>query len=246
MTVHVAAHTMEEFREALAANPWLILPVGSTEEHGPHLPLGSDALQAERVAERVARGVGGLVAPTIPYGLCRATRRFPGTVSISYEVVEALVHEVLRGFAEQGVRRFLILSGHAGGAHRTALEQAALRLVEADGGVTVLVLCATDIPLPFLKEAGVGPDGHAGTLETAAMLYLAEPLVRRDRIAPGSRPAMPRFQILAHPERYFPSGVRGDPSRATHALGERVVNHVVAEVVRLLREASNPGPPAVG
>jgi creatinine amidohydrolase/Fe(II)-dependent formamide hydrolase-like protein len=123
---------MPEFQAAVARNPWLILPVGTTEEHGPHLPLGADTVQAERIAAAVAERTGALVAAPIPYGLCRTTRNFPGTISISYETVERLAVEILQGFAAQGLRRFLVFSGHAGGAHMVALRQAALRLVPED------------------------------------------------------------------------------------------------------------------
>ena len=125
----VTALTMPEFQAAVARNPWLILPVGTTEEHGPHLPLGADTVQAERIAAAVAERTGALVAAPIPYGLCRTTRHFPGTVSISYETVERLALEILRGFAAQGLRRFLVYSGHAGSAHMVALRQAALSLI---------------------------------------------------------------------------------------------------------------------
>ncbi|MBI2080316.1 MAG: creatininase family protein [candidate division NC10 bacterium] len=237
---HVTALTMREFEAAVARNPWLILPVGATEEHGPHLPVGTDTLQAERIAAAVAERTGALVAAPIPYGLCRTTRRFPGTVSISYETVERLALEVLQGFAAHGLRRFLVFSGHAGEAHMVALRQAALRLVEGDGGLTILTCCTSDFLRPILAEHGIARDGHAGAAETSLMLTL-EPGAVRGEPPQASRPDFPPFQALPHPERLFPSGLMGDASRASAALGERLFAFVVDRLVELLARAEAAG-----
>ena len=125
MTPDVARMTMREFAEAMARGAWLLLPVGTTEEHGPHLPLGSDMLQAESVASSVACAVDGVVAPSLAYGVCRTTRNFPGTVSLSFHTLETLVREVLEGYVKTGARRIAIICGHAVSAHTEALCQAA-------------------------------------------------------------------------------------------------------------------------
>jgi creatinine amidohydrolase len=242
---HVTALTMPEFQAVVASNPWLILPVGTTEEHGPHLPLGTDTLQAERIAAAVAERTGALVAAPIPYGLCRTTRHFPGTVSISYETVERLALEILRGFSAQGVRRFLVYSGHAGSAHMVALRQAALSLVETDGTLTILTCCVSDFVPPFLAEYGITRDGHGGAVETSLMLAL-EPTAVRGEPPRASRPDFPPFQALAHPERLFPSGLMGDASRASAALGERLKAFLVDRLVEVLMRAEAPGAGAGG
>jgi len=236
----VTALTMQEFQAAVARNPWLILPVGTTEEHGPHLPLGADTVQAERIAAAVAERTGALVAAPIPYGLCRTTRNFPGTISISYETVERLTVEILQGFAAQGLRRFLVFSGHAGGAHMVALRQAALRLVEADGNLTILTCCTGDFVPPFLAEYGITRDGHGGAAETSLMLAL-EPEAVRGEPPRASRPEFPPFQALAHPERLFPSGLMGDASKASAAVGERLKAFLVDRLVELLARAEASG-----
>lgn len=242
MSQAVARMTMLEFAEAMAQGVWLLLPVGTTEEHGPHLPLGSDMLQAEYVASTVASAVGGVVAPGLAYGVCRTTRNFPGTVSLSFHAFETLVREVLAGYVEKGARRIAIISGHAGGAHMEALHQAAQPLVEQEEGLMVLILGPADIPLPFLADAGLsGADGHAGALETSVMLAIDERLVHLDRIPAAERPAFPRGQVLRHSERLFPSGVMGGVSQSSRELGKRVLEKVVTEIARLLPEASRGG-----
>ena len=236
MSHDIGAMTMLEFAEAMARNAWLLLPIGTTEEHGPHLPLASDTIQAEYVCHAVACEVDGVVAPSVGYGVCRTTRNFPGTISLSSGTLEALVREILAGYVEKGAHRIAVISGHAGGAHMEALRQAALPLVERDEGLTILVIGPYDILLPSLAEAGSPiEDGHAASVETSVMLAIDPRLVRTDRIPDDGRPRFPRFQILSHPERLFPSGVMGDASKASRELGERALRHVAGEIVKLLK-----------
>lgn len=239
MSHDIGSMTMLEFAEAMARNAWILLPIGTTEEHGPHLPLSSDTLQAEHICHAVACEMNAVVAPSVGYGVCRTTRNFPGTISLSPGTLEALVREILAGYAEKGARRIAVISGHAGGAHMEAMRQAALPLVEEDEGLTILVIGPYDIPSPSLVEVGSPvEDGHAASVETSVMLAIDPCLVRTDRIPEAGRPQFPRFQVLSHPERLFPSGVMGDASRASPALGEQTLRHVVGEIVRILRDAA--------
>jgi creatinine amidohydrolase len=236
MNHDIGSMTMPEFAEAMARNPWLLLPIGTTEEHGPHLPLSSDMIQAEYVCRAVAREVNGVVGPGVAYGVCRTTRNFPGTISLSSRTLEALVREILAGYIEKGARRIALISGHAGGAHMEALRQAALPLVERDERLTILVIGPYDIALPFLADvAPAAADGHAASIETSVLLAIDPHLVRTNRIPEAGRPQFPRFQVLSHPERLFPSGVMGDASQASAALGEQTLQHVVGEIVKLLK-----------
>jgi creatinine amidohydrolase len=236
MNHDIGSMTMVEFSEAMARNSWLLLPIGTTEEHGPHLPLSSDMIQAEYVCRAVAREVNGVVAPGVAYGVCRTTRNFPGTISLSSGTLEALVREILGGYIEKGARRIAVISGHAGGAHMEALRQAALPLVDRDERLAILVIGPFDIALPFLAEAGfTTEDGHAASIETSVLLAVDPHLVRTNLIPEAGRPQFPRFQVMSHPERLFPSGVMGDASRASPALGERALHHVVGEIVKLLK-----------
>jgi len=152
--LEVARLTMAEFRDRVAEGRWLIIPSGTCEEHGPHLPLGSDTLEAEFLVRAVSERTGALVAPALTYGACTTTRNFPGTIDVRSETVEALTHDVIRAFAGHGCRKILVLSGHAGKSHMVALRQAALRAVEASPGLRGLVLCVTEIP----ATARPGPD----------------------------------------------------------------------------------------
>lgn len=238
--------TMEEFRQATARGDWLLLPLGTTEEHGGHLPLGTDMMIAEHVCREVARQCGAVVAPALPYGLCRSTRNFPGTVSVSFQALEAVVGEVLSECVRHGARRIAVISGHAGSAHMEAVRVVGQRLVEEIPNLLLLAIGPDELPLPSLPAPSPGfVEGHAGATETSVLLAIHPDRVRRDRLGPGAAPQFPACQAVAHPELAFPGGVIGDPTCASAEAGAAVLGHAVAVIVELLRRASVSAPAGV-
>jgi len=240
----VAHLTTEALAEALAGGRWLLLPFGATEAHGPHLPLGTDLLEAEHVCALVAERVGGLVGPGLPYGVCRTMRHFPGTISLTLATFQTLVHEVVAEYARHGARKLVLYSGHAEPGHLEALREASLPLVDADPGLIVLVVGPYAFLEPIRREAGLaGRDGHAASIETSTMLAVAEASVRRDRVpSVADRPRLSQFRVLAHPEAEFPTGVRGDTSRVSRELGERTIRHIVEQLTSLLTSVDRGDP----
>jgi creatinine amidohydrolase len=238
----VADLTRDEFAQAMREDRWLLLPFGAVEQHGPHLPLGTDLLYAEHVCLAVAKEVNGLAAPGFPYGVCRTMRNFPGTVSLSPQTFAPLVREMLAEYVRHGARKVALLAGHAEDAQEGAMREAALSLVNADPTLRILVIGPYAFLDPIRTESGlVGADGHAGSIETSEMLVIAEDRVHLDRMPKVTRPPLSQFQVSANPEAEFPSGVRGDTSKASHALGDRAVSHTVAEIVRVLRSLDAKG-----
>lgn len=241
--LQVAHLTKDEFAAAIHEGRWLLFPFGSVEQHGPHLPLATDLLVAEHVCAAVAARVGGLVAPGLPYGICRTMRTFPGTISLSAATFQTVVWELVGEYVRHGARKVALYSGHAEPAQLEALREAVVPLVDADRGLTVLVIGAYAFLEPIRREAGLaGRDGHAGSLETSQMLVVAEALVRTERI-PGvsDRPPISQFRVLANPELEFPTGVRGDTSKVSRELGERALDHIVTEFVALLTRIDHGG-----
>jgi creatinine amidohydrolase len=238
----VADLTRDEFAQAMTEGRWLLLPFGAVEQHGPHLPLGTDLFYAEHLCLAVAERVHGLVAPGFPYGICRTMRNFAGTVSLSPATFTPLLREILSEYVRHGARKIALLAGHAEDAQEGAMREAALALVNADPTLRILVIGPYAFVDPIRQEAGlVGADGHAGSIETSEMLIVAGDRVHLDRIPAVTRPRLSRFQVAAHPEAEFPTGVRGDTSKVSRALGERAISHVVAEIARLLQTINAKG-----
>ncbi len=240
--IHLAELTKDEFAAAMQAGRWLLLPFGAVEQHGPHLPLGTDLFYAEHLCAAVAERIHGLVAPPLPYGACRTMRNFPGTISLAPATLGAVVREVVAEYIRHGGRKFALITGHAEPAQMEAMREAVLPLVNADPGLIVLTIGPYDFLDPIRREADlVSTDGHAGSIETSEMLVVAEQMVRMDRIPKVTRPRLSRFRVLANPETEYPTGVRGDTSKVSRELGERAIRHVVSEIVNLLERIDREG-----
>ncbi|HEX2022967.1 MAG TPA: creatininase family protein [Candidatus Thermoplasmatota archaeon] len=225
---------------ALDPKPLLLIPVGIVEEHGPHLPLDTDSIQAVATCEAAAPRLGALVAPLLAYGNCSATRGFPGSFSLSFDALRAVARDVLADCARHGLRRVALVSGHAGGAHMRALKLAAEEAIERHPELEVHVLCDYELLDDFDPKAAADADvprwdGHAGAIETSRMLALRPDLVRAG--ARAHRPDFPPFQVLspAQARGLFPDGVMGDPTLASERLGRAANAHIVDALVRILR-----------
>ena len=232
--------TSSQFAEYVRGDHLVILPFGSIEEHGSHLPLGTDSFQCESVVKRIAAAFGALVLPPVRYGECRTTRNFPGTISLRSETVRAIAEDVLMELARNGVDNVLILSGHAGSGHMAAIKLGAQNAVERNDRLKVMVLSDYDIAYDLAGEEFPASDGHAGQIETSRMLAIRPDLVGEDRPVGESRP--PKFMILKDPERYIPTGVMGDPRSASEDKGRRIDDYVVRKLCELIAE--NFGLPA--
>lgn len=240
--IHLAELTKDEFAAAMQAGRWLLLPFGAVEQHGPHLPLGTDLFYAEHLCAAVAERIHGLVAPPLPYGVCRTMRNFPGTISLAPATLGAVVREVVAEYIRHGGRKFALITGHAEPAQMEAMREAVLPLVNADAGLVVLTIGPYDFLDSIRREADlVSKDGHAGSIETSEMLVVAEQMVRMDRLPKVTRPRLSRFRVLANPETEYPAGVRGDTSKVSRELGERAIRHVVSEIATLLERIEREG-----
>jgi creatinine amidohydrolase len=229
--------TMPGLEDLARQTQTVILPLGSLEEHGPHLPLGTDTFHALEVARRVARLRPVVVAPPLFYGMCRSTREHPGTVSISGDAFRALLLSVGREFCRQGWRNLVFISGHAGGTHMSAIVEAAegllAELPEANIAVVNLLEVLREVLADQPNLVHTRGDSHAGEVETAIMMAAYPHLVRGT--APEEWPRFPKYILVRDKRRYWPGGVWGNPAPATAAQGEAIL---AAEVERLSKVIS--------
>ena len=227
--------TMSEFKEKVDENTVVILPIGAIEEHGAHLPLCTDSIQPEYVAERIAEKIDVLIAPPIRYGFCSSTRNFPGTITISFDTLRSLIYDVLSDLTRNGIKNIVVLSGHAGRIHMAALRLAAQRVVN-ESRAYIMVLSDYDIAYDLLDkdESIPSDDGHSGLIETSRVMAIREDLVRGKGEVGNKRP--PKFMALRDPEKYFPSGVMGDPTNASKEKGEEINDFIINELVKLIED----------
>lgn len=216
----------------------MILPVGALEAHGPHLPLGADQIQAEATATALAERTNALIAPTLPYGSAPGARRFPGTVSLSISQLSTHAEGVLTELARSGVRRVLVLSGHAERGHMAALREAADGAMRAHPGLRAAVLSDYDFVYELRGKESPASDGHAGLLETSRVMALAPDTVGSERPVVENRrsPFLPGSPT----DEEWPESVMGDPRPATAELGRRVQEHVLARLEETVRTLLPP------
>lgn len=198
----------------ITERPLVLVPVGSTEQHGPHLPLETDTLIAISVAQRLAESRGGYVAPAVAFGASGEHEAFPGVVSIGIDVLRAMLVELVRSLS-MWAGRVLLVNGHGGNleAITRAVEQ-----LRNEGHNVSWVPCA------------VTGDAHAGHTETSLVMHLAPWLVRPHHAEPGNtRPIAELLpELRAHGVREVsPNGVLGDPTGATAAAGAELFEQMV-------------------
>jgi len=214
--------TMEEVRDILREGTPIIVPFGTVEQHGPHLPLSTDTLQAWAVAARAAEKVGAIVAPPVHYGQCSSTRNHPGTITLTGDTLRALAGDLINSLSRQGFKKIILFSGHAGSIHMAALREAAERCVTCDRDLKLAVVCDLDLIKKVSKDIIVTPhDGHAGEIETSRMMYLHPDSVGD---LPGEEyPQLPMGRVVPDPERYWPGGVWGKPEESDPEKGRIIV-----------------------
>lgn len=225
--------SMVEFKEKVNEDTVVVLPIGAIEEHGDHLPLCTDSIQPEYIAEKVAEQIGAFIAPPIRYGLCSSTKNFPGTITISFDTLRALIYDILSDLWRNGVKNIVVLSGHAGRVHMAALKLAAERVVN-EHDVNIMVLSDYDIAYDLIEKDETIPkdDGHSGLIETSRVMAIRGDLVK-SRGKPGlGRP--PKFMVLRNPEKHIPSGVMGDPTNASKEKGEEINDYIIKELINLI------------
>ena len=225
--------TMTEFKKYLKKTKTIVFPFGTVEEHGSHLPLKTDAFIIEEALKFVAKKRKFFLAPVVYYGVCTTTKDHPGTISITAETLRRLAYDLVVESYKKGLRNFLLISGHGGSIHISALKETAEVLVEQLKDIKIAVLSPYDVLWKELSAIAETPnDSHAGELETSIMLYLAPELVKGR--AAEEYPKIPRPFTVRDKVKYWPGGVWGNPKKATREKGEKAMKLITDKVVEIL------------
>jgi creatinine amidohydrolase len=222
-----------------------IVPVGSMEQHGPHLPFQVDVFVASRLAEDLEKKIPELLlVPSIWTGVSAHHMDFPGSITLRAKVFMDVLRDICASLHRHGFRRIVLLNGHGG--NRASLEVLGQELF-VELGLTVNTLAYWDLvpdlvgSLKKIKSSGLG---HSGELETSLMLHLAPHLVSREDIPaglhgidePGPTTGIKRYMNM---KEHSPPGVIGMPSAASAEIGAKLYQGALDALEKAVRALQN-------
>lgn len=246
-TAEMSWRMIEEARNRGAA---VIVPMGSTEEHGPHSPTG-DYLITDSIAASVAETTGDLVAPTIPFSYSEYFRHYPGTITVQAETLRLLLRDVVGSVLDQGFRHVILFNGHNGNG---PILQTLIREFRRERGILVPVIAPLGVaqnPALIRELYGDNPIGHGGEPVGSMMMYLHPELVDMERAEDwGTTPFLgqaaaslgginfggdPVMLAINMEDVTPPSGSLSDPRLASRERGERLVTHSIERLTAFVR-----------
>jgi creatinine amidohydrolase len=236
--------TYEDLNSFLSDWCVVIVPVGSMESHGPHLPLSTDTMIAEAIALRAAvklksLGFRVLIGPRIRFGCSGEHLNFPGTISLCCESMIELIYDVCKSLANCGFKNILLLNGHGG--NEAPLKAAAIKLRDEDSIMVAIV--------NWFDLISEGFTDHAGPMETSIIINLNFKPSTDHREVPAvkatskyvsikSKVQIPLMDMWSHTGGM---GYLGDPSKASLDLGERLLDEASENLVKYIIEAKSRG-----
>jgi creatinine amidohydrolase len=230
--------TAEDIR-SLDKNLPVVLPLGSIEVHGPHLPLGTDTRIIHEVALKASEIEEAIVLPPLAYCYAPENKHFPGTISISAEILLRLLEEICSEVSRNGFRKLIILNGHGG--NRRILR---LLLRDAlDKGLNIALYAVTE-PWSLIREdiekvRETSPVEHACEIETSFMLYLNPGNVRLGRVKGEARTGAPLgiegLETNTDWISYALEGYVGDPRKASEWKGRKLIEKWIEKTARIYK-----------
>lgn len=223
--------TWQQAEKSLTRNSVVVIPLGAgAKEHGPHLKLSNDFLMAEYLKHRVLDSEEVIVAPTVNYSFYPAFLAYPGSTSLNTETARDMIVQICRTLAAFGPRKFYVLN--TGISTIVPLRQAAA-ILETDS----IVMRFTNLSVllaPVERQVSRQEGGtHADEIETSMMLYIAPNTVDMTKAVKDFRPSRGRLvRDSTQAGTYSPTGIWGDPTLASREKGEKVVEALVAGILR--------------
>lgn len=233
MSVPVHGISDPEFRDALRKTRTVIIPVGSLEQHGPHLPVSTDSIISEYLAKQVADRIGAFVLPVISYGV--SFEHGPMfNVSVRHEVLSRMISDACISLAQNGLRKIILLNGHHG--NLGALQYTSQ---EIHAAVSRNVHVYTFHYWHMLDAEF----DHAGLVETSLLLAISPELVRMDRAAPNSRrlaKSKLAYSSMTNEPGAFPrltgNGVWGDPRKSGEKKGREFLDQIISRLTETISQ----------
>ena len=222
----------------------VILPVGSVEVHGNHLPLGTDSMVIYYVALEAARNDGNsIVLPPLYYAYVPENRHFPGTISLNSETFLKVLEDIINEIERQGFKRLLILNGHGG--NNRPLRLLLRKILESKKKIKIYAVIDPYAPMEEMinKVRETKVIGHACEIETSLVLYVNSKLVRLERVKGEAKLGKLRVnEFVETPidwQRYAIMGYVGDPRKASKEKGKVLLDFWIKKVVDIIRDIRN-------
>lgn len=243
--------TWSEVEEASKKCDVAIVPIGSLEQHGWHLPEGTDTMVAIKLAEDVAERTGAIVVPPLWFGWSPHHMALPGTISIRPEVLIEIVSDVCRSLVHHGFKKIIMINGHR--LVNIPWLQLVAGKVQEETGAHIAIADPAYIGKKAGEKLGFGMIGHADELETSHMLFIYPKLVNMKK-AKGYRPPqrtlyygdpratedtltyVPRRVVDIEKLKDISGGCTGEPNKATVEAGKELHNHIVNNIVKIVEE----------
>lgn len=249
LKVRTAEMSWREVEETITRGAAVLVPMGSTEEHGPHSPTG-DYLITDEIAERVAQTTGNVMIPTIPFSYSEYFRHYPGTITLQGETLRWLLHDTVMCLLDQGFKHVILLNGHKG---NEPILQLLIRQIRREREVLIPVVSPLGFGLTSVLQRelyGDTPTGHGGEPIGSIMSYLRPRLVDLDRAeewetklylgqeTAGLNGILFQDSLVSlainMEEITPPSGSLSDPHVASPDKGKRIVENAVASLARFV------------
>jgi len=232
--MHVPELSLMSWRDAKTAMGTArvaLVPIGSTEQHGPHMTLDTDSAIAEAFARKIGEHLGdnSLLCPTIRLGMSEHHMSFAGSLTLRAPTLLGLIDDLVESLAHHGLKRVLLVNGHGGNQDGLRL---AARAAGRDGTSKVAALMWAALAADLILQRAATPyHSHACDIETSVALAIAPHVVLRERIEAPSQPTGPaalaeprsRYDMPVRFEEWTGNGALGDPRLATKELGDEIV-----------------------
>ncbi|MBE7564401.1 MULTISPECIES: creatininase family protein [Acidithiobacillus] len=229
------------------SNGTAMLPVGATEQHGPHLGCGVDSVIVSKLCESVSDITGVPVLPLIPYGCSIGhSKKWPSTIAVSPVVLIEFITEIGRWAYFSGVRRLFIINGHV---TNNAPLRCALEILRSEFDDYMIGLIDTSRISQRVNDMHIkdGDDWHANDAETSIILKIADELVSHSLIDSSDDQDRTIDKVFSHPvNKTSINGVTGKPSAATREKGEELFDWMICDLAKIIRKGMTESPPLQG
>lgn len=255
MSNYLQTNSWEEAKQLIEKSKGVaIIPIGSIEQHGPHLPLGTDSYVAITLAEDAAEKTDAIIVPPLWFGWSPHHMVLPGTITIRPEVLIDITYDIISSLVQHGINKIILLNGHR--IVNVVWMQLAAERAQRNLDVTVKIYDPAYMSKDIVEKLGFGEVGHAEEVETSHMMYRYSEMVHLDKAK--DNPIKPQELYSVDPAYvhdtlcYVPSsmaharqnaliagGVTGEPTKADAQRGKEYHEHLVNNLIKVIKILQN-------